>query len=68
MASPVNPALNRYRQLLRDYHAAIDQRDWPERIKPLIREMDSVWSKLRGQEQEAALEYAKELYQRRINP
>lgn len=55
-----------YKQLLRDYHRAINYPDWPDTIKPLVIKMDIIWVQLSKKEQSQCLEYAQQLYLERI--
>lgn len=56
-----------YRELLDGYHDLISRPEWEESRAGLVVEMDRAWSGMTAAERNEALEYAAELYARKID-
>jgi hypothetical protein len=61
-------ALQTYQALLRAYHAALDgpHDGRAERLKKLVADMDGVWTRMGERDRNAAVQYARGLYEARL--
>jgi hypothetical protein len=61
-------ALQTYQALLRAYDATLDgpAGDRQERLKKLVADMDGVWTRMGERDRNAAVQYARSLYEARL--